>query len=139
MNSRLNLALREHTGLVYSVESNLMSYTDTGVFSIYFGTDATEADRCIELSMKELDRLREHPLTTLQLSAAKKQIIGQIGVASDNFENTALGMGKTYLHYGEYEGAEALYRRIEAITSQQLWDIANELFRRDNLSVLIYR
>lgn len=139
MNSRLNLALREHTGLVYSVESNLMSYTDTGVFSIYFGTDATEADRCIELSMKELDRLREHPLTTLQLSAAKKQIIGQIGVASDNFENTALGMAKTYLHYGEYEGAEALYRRIEAITSQQLWDIANELFRRDNLSVLIYR
>ena len=139
MNSRLNLALREHTGLVYSVESNLMSYTDTGVFSIYFGTDATEADRCIELSMKELDRLRERPLTTLQLSAAKKQIIGQIGVASDNFENTALGMAKTYLHYGEYEGAEALYRRIEAITSQQLWDIANELFRRDNLSVLIYR
>jgi predicted Zn-dependent peptidase len=139
MNSRLNLALREHTGLVYSVESNLMSYTDTGVFSIYFGTDATEADRCIELSMKELDRLREHPLTTLQLSAAKKQIIGQIGVASDNFENTALGMAKTYLHYGEYEGAEALYRRIEAITSQQLLDIANELFRRDNLSVLIYR
>ena len=139
MNSRLNLALREHTGLVYSVESNLMSYTDTGVFSIYFGTDATEADRCIELSMKELDRLRERPLTTLQLSAAKKQILGQIGVASDNFENTALGMAKTYLHYGEYEGAEALYRRIEAITSQQLWDIANELFRRDNLSVLIYR
>ena len=139
MNSRLNLALREHSGLVYNVESNLTSYTDTGVFSIYFGTDATEADRCIELSMKELDRLREHPLTTLQLSAAKKQIIGQIGVASDNFENTALGMAKTYLHYGEYEGAEALYRRIEAITSQQLWDIANELFRRDNLSVLIYR
>ena len=139
MNSRLNLALREHTGLVYSVESNLMSYTDTGVFSIYFGTDATEADRCIELSMKELDRLREHRLTTLQLTAAKKQLMGQVGVASDHFENTALGMAKTYLHYGEYEGAEALYRRIEAITSQQLWDIANELFRRDNLSVLIYR
>ena len=139
MNSRLNLVLREQSGLVYNVESNLMNYTDTGVFSIYFGTDATEADRCIELSMKELDRLREQRLTTLQLTAAKKQLMGQVGVASDHFENTALGMAKTYLHYGEYEGAEALFRRIEALTSDELWDIANELFRRDNLTVLTYR
>ena len=139
MNSRLNLVLREQSGLVYNVESNLMNYTDTGVFSIYFGTDTTEADRCIELSMKELDRLREQRLTTLQLSAAKKQLMGQIGVASDHFENTALGMAKTYLHYGEYEGAEALFRRIEALTNDELWDIANELFRRDNLTVLTYR
>ena len=139
MNSRLNLALREQTGLVYNVESNLINYTDTGIFNIYFGSDANEADRCIELAMKELDRFRERPLTTLQLTAAKKQLIGQVGVASDNFENTALGMAKTYLHYREYEGSEALYRRIQSITAQQLWDIANELFHRDNLSVLIYR
>ena len=139
MNSRLNLALRENLGLVYNVESNLMNYTDTSVFNIYFGTDMNEADRCIELTMKELDRLREQLLTSLQLSAAKKELIGQVGVASDNFESTALGMAKTYLHYGEYEGTEALYRRIEALTAKELWDIANELFGRDNLSVLIYR
>ena len=139
MNSRLNLALREHSGLVYNVESNLTSYTDTGGFNIYFGTDTTEADRCIELTLKELDRLREQPLTTLQLSAAKKQLIGQVGVAADNFENTALGMAKTYLHYGEYEGSEALFRRIEAVTAKELWDISNELFGRDYLTVLTYR
>ena len=139
MNSRLNLALREQTGLVYNVESNLISYTDTGVFNIYFGTDTNEAEHCIDLTLKELDRLRERPLTTLQLAAAKKQLIGQVGVAADNFESTALGMAKTFLHYGEYEGSEALYRRIEALTAQQLWDIANELFPCDNLSVLIYR
>ena len=138
MNSRLNLALREHSGLVYNVESNLTSYTDTGVFNIYFGTDTNDTDRCIELTLKELKRLREHPLTTLQLSAAKKQLIGQVGVASDNFENAALGMAKTYLHYGKYEGSAALYRRIEALTSQELWDIANELFREENLTTLIY-
>ena len=139
MNSRLNLALREQTGLVYNVESNLISYTDTGVFNIYFGTDTAEAEHCIELTLKELDRLRERPLTTLQLAAAKKQLIGQVGVAADNFESTALGMAKTFLHYGEYEGSDALYRRIQSINAQQLWDIANELFSRDNLSVLIYR
>jgi predicted Zn-dependent peptidase len=81
MNSRLNLALREHSGLVYNVESNLASYTDTGVFSIYFGTDERDANRCIELVNSELNRLRERPLNALQLAAAKKQIIGQIGVA----------------------------------------------------------
>ena len=139
MNSRLNLALRENLGLVYNVESNLINYTDTSVFNIYFGTDTNEADCCIELTVKELDRLREKPLSTLQLSAAKKQLIGQVGVASDNFENTALGMAKTYLHYGEYEGTEALYHRVEALTAKELWDIANELFGRDNLSVLTYR
>ena len=139
MNSRLNLSLREQLGLVYNVESNLTSYTDTGVFNIYFGTDANEAERCVELTMKELHRLREHPLTTLQLSAAKKQLIGQVGVAADNFENSALGMAKTYLHYGEYEGSEALFRRIESLTAKELWDIANELFDRDNLSILTYR
>lgn len=139
MNSRLNLVLREHSGLVYNVESNLTSYTDTGVFSIYFGADSNDSNHCIELTLKELQNMREKPLSMQQLSAAKKQLIGQVGVASDNFENTALSMAKTYLHYGEYEGFEALYHRIEALTSKELYDIANELFGHDNLSVLIYR
>ena len=139
MNSRLNLALRENSGLVYNVESNLVSYTDTGVFNIYFGTDANDADRCMELALNELHRLCKYPLTTLQLSAAKKQLIGQVGVAADNFENSALGMAKTFLHYNRCEGSEALFRRIEALTPKELWDIANELFAPDNLTTLIYR
>lgn len=139
MNSRLNLALREHSGLVYNVESNLVSYTDTGVFSIYFGTDERDADRCIDLVHRELHRLCEHPFTSLQLAAIKKQLIGQVGVASDNFESAALGMAKTFLHYGTCEGPKALYRRIEALTANELWDIANGLFSPDNLTTLIYR
>jgi predicted Zn-dependent peptidase len=139
MNSRLNLALREHSGLVYNVESNLASYTDTGVMSIYFGCDARDTDHCIELVHYELNRLCQAPLTTLQLAAAKKQLVGQVGVAADNFENTALGMAKTFLHYDSYEGPEALYRRIEAVTAKELWEISNELFHRENLTTLIYK
>lgn len=139
MNSRLNLALREHSGLVYNVESNLASYTDTGVMSIYFGCDARDADHCIELVHHELNRLCQAPLTTLQLAAVKKQLVGQVGVAADNFENTALGMAKTFLHYDSYEGPEALYQRIEAVTAKELWDIANELFYGENLTTLIYK
>ena len=114
-------------------------YTDTGVFSIYFGCDSRDADRCLELTHGELRRLCDAPLTTLQLAAAKKQLMGQVGVSADNFESTALGMAKTFLHNDSYEGTEALYRRIEALTAQQLWDISNELFHKENLTTLIYR
>ena len=139
MNSRLNVALRERRGLVYNVESNLTSYTDTGTFCIYFGCDPTDADLCTRLEYKELRRLRDNRMTASQLAAAKKQLIGQIGVASDNNENNALGMGKTFLHYDRYETPEAVFRRIEALTSDTLLEVANEMFAEDYLSVLMYR
>ncbi|MBU3837451.1 MAG: insulinase family protein [Candidatus Phocaeicola faecigallinarum] len=138
MNSRLNVALREKNALVYNVESNLTSYTDTGVFSIYFGCDQEDRDHCIELTRKELKKLRDNLMKDSQLSAAKKQIIGQLGVASDNFENCALDMGKCFLHYNRYEEKEEVYKRIESITSNELLEIANEIFSEEQLSTLIY-
>ena len=138
MNSRLNVALRERSGLVYNVEANLTSYTDTGVFCIYFGTEHDHVERCIRLVKKELKRLCDKPLTSTQLNAAKKQIIGQIGVARDNAENTALGMAKTFLHYGEMDDPKKLFQRIEALTAKELWEVSNEMFAEDYLSTLIY-
>ncbi len=139
MNSRLNVSLRERRGLVYNVESNLTAYTDTGTFCIYFGCDLDDTDTCIELVHKELKKLCAQPLTDAQLRAAKKQIIGQIGVAADNFENNALDMGKCFLHYNRCDSKEEVFRRIEALTAQQLWEISNEMFAEDYLSTLIYR
>lgn len=138
MNSRLNVALRERRGLVYNVEANLTSYTDTGVFCIYFGTEHDDVNRCIRLVKKELKRLCDKPLTTIQLNAAKKQIIGQIGVARDNAESTALGMAKTFLHYGKMDDPKELFLRIEALTAKELWEVSNEMFAEDYLSTLIY-
>lgn len=138
MNSRLNIALREKNALVYNVESNLTSYTDTGVFSIYFGCDPEDKERCIELARKELKKLRENLMKENQLSAAKKQIIGQLGVASDNFENCALDMGKCFLHYNRYEEKEEVYKRIESITASEILEIANDIFCEKNLSTLVY-
>lgn len=139
MNSRLNVSLRERRGLVYNVESNLTSYTDTGAFCIYFGTDVEDLDTCIRLTYKELKRMRDVKMTSSQLAAAKKQLIGQIGVASDNFENNALGMAKTFLHYHKYESPEVVFKRIEALTADQLLEVANEMFAEEYLSTLIYR
>jgi predicted Zn-dependent peptidase len=138
MNSRLNVSLRERRGLVYNVESNLTSYTDTGVFSIYFGSDPADADMCTELVRKELRRLCERRLSATQLTAARKQLIGQIGVASDNNENNALGMGKHFLHYNTYEQPEEIFRRIEALTPDALWEVANEMLNEAGLSKLKY-
>ena len=139
MNSHLNVSLRERRGLVYNVEANLTSYTDTGTFCIYFGCDPDDADLCTELVYKELKKMRDQRLTTAQLAAAQKQIIGQIGVAGDNFENVALDMGKCFLHYNIYEKKADVFRRINALTADELLEIANEKFAEDQLSVLMYR
>ena len=139
MNSKLNVSLRERRGLVYNVESNLTSYTDTGAFCIYFGTDLEDMDICMKLTYKELKWMRDQKMTSSQLAAAKKQLIGQIGVASDNFENNALGMAKTYLHYHKYESSELVFKRIETLTAEQLLEVANEMFAEEYLSTLIYK
>ena len=138
MNSRLNVSLRERSGLVYNVEANLTSYTDTGVFCIYFGTEHKDVDRCIRLVKKELKKLCDKPLSPIQLAAAKKQIIGQIGVARDHAENTAVGLAKTFLHYHKMDDPQDIFQRIEALTAKELWEVSNEMFAEENLSSLIY-
>ena len=139
MNAKLNLALREHNGLVYTVESTMVAYGDTGTWSIYFGCDEHDIKRCLRLVRKELDRMMEKPLSDSQLKAAKKQIKGQIGVACDNRENFALDFGKSFLHYGWEKNVDRLYEQVEAITSQQIQDVARELFDKNRLITLIFK
>lgn len=139
MNTRLNLSLRERNGLVYSVESSMVSYSDTGLWSVYFGCDMKDVKRCMALVRKQLDRLMDQPLTEAQLKAAKRQIKGQIGVACDNRENFALDFGKSFLHYGWEKDITSLYKHIDALTAQQLQDVAQEIFAQDSISTLIYK
>ena len=138
MNSRLNLELREKRGYVYNVESSATAYSDTGVFSIYFGSDKKHADHCTELIYKELKKMKQNKLSTTQLHAAKKQLIGQIGVGSDNSENTSLSLGKTFFHYNHINSLEETFNKINAITSEQLLEVANDIFDERNLFRLIY-
>lgn len=139
MNSRLNLSMRERTGLVYNVESNVSSYTDTGVFCIYFGCDLKDIERCRRIAVKELDRLCQDGLSDAQLRAAKKQLIGQMGVSTDSFENVALGLGKSWLHYGDYQMLSQLTEQIKGLDRGKLLDIAHDIFNTENLTTLIYK
>ena len=139
MNAKLNLALREHNGLVYTVESTMVAYGDTGTWSIYFGCDEHDVKRCLRLVRRELDKLMEKPLSEAQLRAAKKQIKGQIGVACDNRENFALDFGKSFLHYGWEKNIDHLYEQVEKITAEQMQAVAKELFDKNRLTTLIFR
>ena len=139
MNAKLNLALREHNGLVYTVESTMVAYGDTGTWSIYFGCDEHDVKRCLRLVRKELDKFMKKPLSDAQLKAAKKQIKGQIGVACDNRENFALDFGKSFLHYGWEKNVDRLYEQVDEITAAQIQAVAQELFDKDRLTTLIFK
>ena len=139
MNAKLNLALREHNGLVYTVESTMVAYGDTGTWSIYFGCDEHDVKRCLRLVRKELDKFMLKPLSDAQLKAAKKQIKGQIGVACDNRENFALDFGKSFLHYGWEKNVDRLYEQVDEITAAQIQAVAQELFDKDRLTTLIFK
>ncbi len=139
MNARLNISLREKHGLVYTVESSMVSYSDTGIWSTYFGCDPKDVNTCLRLVRRELDRFMQRPLSEAQLKAAKRQIKGQIALACDSHENFALDFGKSFLHYGWEKDIETLYRNIEELTSMQLQQVAQEIFDENILTTLIYK
>jgi len=139
MNSRLNVNLREKYGLVYTVEADVVSYTDTGLFTIYFGCDPESMEQCLHLIRKELKRLRDKRLTGSQLAAAVKQWKGQIGIASEHKESVALRLGKNFLHLNHYDSLPQTYQKIEALTAEGLLEIANEIYEENRLFSLIYQ
>ncbi len=138
MNSRLNMTLREKHGLVYSIESNYNAYLDTGLFSIYFGAEKTTIEKSINLVYKELDKLRNEKLGTLQLHKAKQQIMGQLAMAEESNMGFMLMMGKSILDTNRIENLGEIFTQIEATTAADLIDAANEIFATDKLSQLVY-
>lgn len=139
MNSRLNIALREHNGLVYTAESTLTNYTDTSTWAIYFGCDPENIDKCLRIVRKELDKLMESSLNDRVFNAALKQIKGQIGVACDNFESYALDTAKAYLHYNKFEGMEDTFKHLKELTPSLLQEVAKEIFDAKGLNTLIFK
>ncbi len=139
MNARLNISLRERHALVYTVESMMQSYSDTGLWAIYFGCDPRNVGKCMRLIRRELDKVMEKPLSDAQLHAAKKQIRGQIGIACDSRESFALDFAKGFLHYGWKKDVTSLCDRIDSLTSADLQRVAQETFCDDSLTKLIIK
>ena len=139
MNARLNTVLREKNALVYTVEACFNPYSDTGLFTIYFGCDKPLVERSLRLVRKELERVIEAPLSSRALANAKKQLLGQLSIASDNSEAQCLSMGKSMMIFGYIEPMETTRAKIESLTSSELQRVAQEILAWDNLSILIYK
>lgn len=138
MNSRLNTSLREKNGLVYTVESTHSLYSDCGVFSVYFGCDPSNTKKCLNLIHKEFHKLKHTALTPQQLSKAKKQLKGELGIAYENKENMALDMAKFFLHFDRYINLTEISEQIENVTAKQIQSLANQLLKSDDFSSLHY-
>lgn len=138
MNSLLNLSLRERNGLVYNVESGYQPFTDTGLWSVYFGCDTENAKRCEQLVYNELQKLRDQKLTDISLRKYKLQLMGQMAIAGEQKENLALSLGKSFLRYGKIDDMSVIREHIENVSSEKLQEIANEVFNPEKLSVLKY-
>ena len=139
MTARLNVSLRERNALVYTVESMAQSYSDTGLWAVYFGCDPKNVNRCLRLIRRELDKVMQRPLSDAQLRAAKRQIRGQIGIACDSRESFALDFAKSYLHYGWKKDVTALCERIGALTAADLQCVAQDLFAEERLTSLVVK
>lgn len=139
MTARLNVSLRERNALVYTVESMAQSYSDTGLWAVYFGCDPKNVKRCLRLIRRELDKVMQRPLSDAQLRAAKRQIRGQIGIACDSRESFALDFAKSYLHYGWKKDVTALCERIDALTAVDLQRVAQDLFAEERLTMLVIK
>ena len=137
MNARLNLSLRERHGLVYTVESSMAAYSDTGVWNVYFGCDHHDINRCLRLVRQELDRMMTRCLSASQLTAAKRQLKGQLTIAADNREQFALDMAKHFLHYGKERSLDEMIAQIDDITAIQIQDVAQQLFAPEHMQQLI--
>jgi len=138
MNSLLNLSLREKHGLVYNVESSYQPFVDTGMWSVYFGCDPENVNRCEQLVYNELQKLREQLLPENALKKYKLQLVGQMAISSEHKENLALSLGKSFLRYDKIDDLDVIKQTIEAVTAEKLRKIAIEIFDLEQLSVLKY-
>ena len=138
MNSRLNLALREKKGYVYSVDGQFSSFTDTGIFGIFFATEPKQLNKATSMVLKELKQLRTKKLGSLQLHKAKEQLTGQIAMSEENNLSFMLMMGKSLLDMGRIQQLDEIFRKIKKTSSSDLMDVSNEMFEEDNLSILSY-
>lgn len=139
MNSRLNLNIREKYGLAYNIEAAYTPYSDTGVFTVYFGCDAVDLDKCLRLCRREMNALCVEPLGMMQLKKAKNQMIGQMTLSSENYENMMLSIGKSFLIYDKVDDLEYVYEKIAEVNAPLLQEVANEVFNPEQQSILIYK
>jgi predicted Zn-dependent peptidase len=138
MSSRLNLQIREKYGIAYTIESNYTPFSDTGIFSVYFGTDAEKSAKALNLVHKELKKLRENKLSAIALQQAKQKFTGLIALGEENRIGLLISMTKSLIDYGKADTLEEVYAKVNAVTAEHMLEIANEIFDPAKLTTLLF-
>ncbi len=138
MNSRLNMNIREKHGIAYNIESIYHAYSDSGVFSIYLGTDKKWLKKSERLVHRELKKLRENRLSTTQLHKAKEQLKGQYALSRESGSGMMQALGKNLILKKKIQDSSKILNRIDEITSSQVLEVANYSFSPDSINTLIY-
>ena len=137
-NSILNSVLREKNGWVYGVECGYNQFSDTGLVTISLGCDKSNIDKCLAAVEKELGKLQDEPMSDRKLKAAKKQLLGQLAISSDNGETQCLSMGKSLLSFGKIHSGNENRSLVEGITAEEIREMARKIFDKSRLSKLVY-
>ena len=135
-NSLLNIELREKRGLSYNVEATYTPYSDCGIVGIYFSSDHDNMSQCVELIEENISRLRTAPISLRRLAVAKRQFVAQMAISMESNEGYMLGAGKSFLLYKDIDTLEEAYKKVMAITAEQIMAVAEDSF--GNVSRLIY-
>jgi len=138
MSSILNLQIREKYGIAYTIETGYSPLSDTGIFTLYFGTDKEKVDRAMSLVFKEFKKIKDHPLTELQLQKAKNKWIGQIALGEENRIGLIISMAKSLIDYDKIDSLDTVFHKIQQVTTAEMSDISNEMLNENNLSSLTF-
>lgn len=138
MSSVLNLQIREKYGIAYTIESNFSPLSDTGIFSIYFGTDKEKQNKALSLIFKEIKKLRENPLNELQLQKAKNKFIGQIALGEENRIGLIISMAKSLIDHGKIDSLETVFAKIDAVTTKQMAEVTDEILNIEQLNIFTF-
>lgn len=138
MSSILNLQIREKYGIAYTIESGYSPLSDTGIFTLYFGTDKEKTDKALSLIFKEFKKIKAQPLTEVQLQKAKNKFIGQIALGEENRIGLIISMAKSLIDYDKIDDLQTVFNRIQAVTTTDMANIANEILDESNLTALTF-
>ena len=138
MSSRLGLNIREKYGFAYSIESQYTAYSDTGLINVYMAVDPDSLEKAIGLVYKELDKLCQQKLGTMQLKHAKQQLIGQVALSYESGMNELLSATRSLLLGEPIEYMDDIISKVEAVTESDILEIANQVFDKSQLSQLIF-
>jgi len=137
-NALLNLKLREERGLTYNIESNYTAYSDTGIFTVYFGTDIKKIKKCKEVIFSIFDDLVQNSISHIMLESYKKQLIGQVALSFDNFVSIMISNAKSYMCFDKVDTYDEIISKINAVTVSDIKNISTLVLDSSKISELIY-